>query len=214
MSQQMGSVSVMGRWWTSDHHFGHENIIGYCARPFANADAMNRAMVDRWNDVVSDGDEVWILGDMVMGHLTANLSAHVWRLKGRKILVPGNHDICWHGRKKGGGQITAYLDIGGISRVVDAPKPVVLAGQQVQINHFPYRLDPQHDLKFMQHRPRDEGGWLLHGHIHEKWRQHGKQINVGVDAWNFAPVSDDTICEMINAGPARIGCPHYTLAKA
>ena len=49
MSQRVASLDIMGRWWTSDHHFGHEKIIGYCARPFANADAMNRAMVECWN---------------------------------------------------------------------------------------------------------------------------------------------------------------------
>ena len=215
MSQHLGNVGVMGRWWTSDHHFGHENIIRYCTRPFANADAMNRTMVDRWNDVVSDGDEVWIIGDLVLGQLTVNLSAHVWRLKGRKILVPGNHDACWQGQKKSRRQVTAYLDLGGISRIVDDPPPVVLAGQEVQINHFPYEPGiPGQPVKFAQWRPKDNGGWLLCGHIHEKWRQDRKQINVGVDAWNFAPVSDDTICETINAGPARIACPDYTLAKA
>ena len=201
------------RWWTSDHHFGHANIIGYCARPFSDVDAMNQAMVDRWNDVVADDDEVWILGDLVMGQLTVNLSAHVWRLKGRKFLVPGNHDTCWRHRKKGPTQVTAYYDLGGIARIVNDPKPVVLAGQQVQINHFPYLLDTRYDLKFMEHRPKDDGGWLLHGHIHEKWRQNGRQINVGVDAWDFAPVSDDTLCEIIRSGPGRVGCPTYTTAS-
>ena len=200
----------MTRWWTSDHHFGHENIIRYCGRPFADADAMNRAMVDRWNEVVADGDEVWILGDLVMGQLIVNLSAHVSRLKGRKILVPGNHDACWQGRKKGANQTTAYFDIGGIARIIDDPKPIQLVGEQVRINHFPYRLDPLYDMKFEQHRPVDDGkSWLLHGHNHEKWRQNGRQINVGVDAWSFAPVSDDTICEMIRSGPAKIACPTY-----
>ena len=71
---------------------------------------------------------------------------------GRKILDPGNHDVCWRGRKNAGGQITAYMDLGGIARVVDASKPVALAAKQVQINHFPCGLDPQHDLKFMQCR--------------------------------------------------------------
>ena len=42
-------------------------------------------------------------------------------------------------------------------------------------------------LRYIEHRPDDDGGWLLHGHVHEKWRQNGRQINVGVDAWNFAP---------------------------
>ena len=200
----------MGRWWTSDHHFGHANIIKYCARPFTDADAMNRAMVDRWNDVVDDGDEVWMLGDLVMGQLIVNLSAHVWRLKGRKILVPGNHDVCWPHRKKGPTQVTAYFDLGGIARIVDSPEPVTLAGQRVQVNHFPYALDSRYDLKFTQYRPKDDGGWLLHGHIHERWRQNGRQINVGVDAWDFAPVSEDTLCEVIRSGPARVACPTYT----
>ena len=204
----------MGRWWTSDHHFGHANIIRYCARPFTDADAMNRAMVDRWNDVVDESDEVWILGDIVMGQLAVNLSAHVWRLKGRKILVPGNHDTCWRHRKNGPTQVIAYFDLGGIARIVDSPKPVTLAGQRVQVNHFPYALDSRYDLKFMEHRPKDEGGWLLHGHIHEKWRQNGRQINVGVDAWDFAPVSEDTLCEVIRSGPARVACPTYTPARA
>ena len=200
-------MNIMSRWWTSDHHFGHENIIGYCARPFANADVMNRTMVERWNDAVDDGDEVWILGDLVLGRLTVNLSAHVSRLKGRKILVPGNHDTCWTGRKKGPSQIAVYYDLGGITHIIDHPDPVELAGETVQLNHFPYDPGiPGQPAKYAQWRPEDDGGWLLCGHIHERWRQNRKQINVGVDAWNFAPVNDDTICEMIRSGPANIPC--------
>ena len=214
VSQQPGSVEPMSRWWTSDHHFGHANIIEYCNRPFASADEMNKAMVDRWNDLVADGDEVWIVGDLVLGQLTVNLSAHVWRLKGRKILVPGNHDACWQGQKKGARQITAYLDLGGIARIVDDPVPVEIAGQEVQVNHFPYDPgEPGRPARFAQWRPEDTGGWLLCGHIHERWRQHGKQINVGVDAWNFAPVADDAIAEMIESGPARRPCPVYARTR-
>ena len=183
-------------------------------RPFAGADEMNKAMVDRWNDVVAVGDEVWIVGDLVLGQLTVNLSAHVWRLKGRKILVPGNHDACWQGQKKGARQITAYLDLGGIARIVDDPAPVEIAGQRVQVNHFPYDPgEPGRPARFARWRPEDSGGWLLCGHIHERWRQHGKQINVGVDAWNFAPVADDTIAEMIESGPARRPCPVYARTR-
>ena len=171
---------------------------------------MNRTMVDRWNDVVDDSDEVWIIGDLVMSRLTVNLSAHVWWLKGRKILVPGNHDTCWRGRKKGPSQITAYLDLGGIALIVDDPEPVVLAGQTVQINHFPYEpATPGQPVRFAQWRLEDNGDWLLCGHIHQKWRQNGRQINVGVDAWDFTPVNDDTISEAIRSGPARVACPAY-----
>ena len=200
----------MSRWWTSDQHFGHTNIIRHCGRPFTDTDAMAAAMVDRWNDVVADSDEVWVLGDLVMNQLAVNLAAHVARLKGRKILVPGNHDACWQGHRKGPRQVPAYLEVGGI-HIVDDPSPVVIAGQQLRISHFPYLIDTHHDLRYIEHRPDDDGGWLLHGHIHEKWRQNGRQINVGVDAWDFAPVSDGTISEMVHAGPAHIDCPIYTL---
>ena len=92
------------RWWTSDHHFGHRNIIGYCDRPFPDVDAMHRALVERWNDLVGDGDEVWILGDLVMGDLVNSqllvlLCAHVSRLRGTKILAPGYHDARRAGRR-------------------------------------------------------------------------------------------------------------------
>ena len=91
----------------------------------------------------------------------------------------------------------------------DDPDPVVLAGESVQLNHFPYDPGiPGRPAKFAQWRPKDDG-WLLCGHVHEGWRQDRKQINVGVDAWHFAPVSDDTICEVIRSGPARIPCPSY-----
>ena len=35
-------------YFTSDHHFGHANIIGYCNRPFGDVEAMNRGLVDNW----------------------------------------------------------------------------------------------------------------------------------------------------------------------
>ena len=39
-------------WFISDTHFGHENIIQYCNRPFTCADEMDEYMVDQWNKCV------------------------------------------------------------------------------------------------------------------------------------------------------------------
>ena len=50
-------------FFTSDHHFGHANIIQFSNRPFENVEAMNRAMIERWNEKVSPEDEVYHLGD-------------------------------------------------------------------------------------------------------------------------------------------------------
>jgi len=49
---------------------------------------------------------------------------------------------------------------------------------------------------FLAHYPLDERVHFkqLCGHVHEKWVQKGKIINVGVDVWNFTP---HTIDEML-----------------
>lgn len=46
----------------------------------------------------------------------------------------------------------------------------------------------------MAHRPVDDGEtWLLHGHVHERWRQAERMINVGVDVWEYRPVAEGTL---------------------
>lgn len=59
----------MTTWFTADLHLGHRNIIDHCGRPFRDAAAMNRSLIDRWNDVVDEGDDVWVLGDFALGKL-------------------------------------------------------------------------------------------------------------------------------------------------
>jgi hypothetical protein len=53
-------------------------------------------LIDRWNNVVGPGDEVWLLGDACMGRLDPTIG-NLRRLLGRIVLVPGNHDRVWVG---------------------------------------------------------------------------------------------------------------------
>jgi len=77
---------------------------------------------------------------------------------------------------------------------------LVLPGRiSVLAYHFPYRGDSHDHDRYREHRPADEGAWLLHGHVHERWRQRGRMINVGVDAWGGYPVTDTP------PGPAHRG---------
>ena len=202
MSHPIGSVIVMSRWYTSDLHFGHHNIIRYSGRPFVDVEEMNESLIARWNAVVGDGDEVWVLGDVALGGWRETLPATVPRLAGRKILVPGNHDRCWAGSKHGSQHRRAFLDA-GFDEIVDSPPSRRIARRSVLLCHFPYRDADKTDLRYAEHRPRDRGDWLVHGHVHEKWRQHGRQINIGVDAWNYTPVHEDTVAALISDGPQR-----------
>ena len=123
-----------------------------------------------------------MIGDLALGRLDDNLRDHVAQLRGRKVLVPGNHDRCWAGHKKHDPSSRGdYYRIGGFAEIIDSPKPLQIGRHKVRVNHFPYLVDERYDLKFKEHRPRDDGKWLIHGHINETWRQRGRQINVGVD---------------------------------
>ncbi len=51
------------------------------------------------------------------------------------------------------------------------------------------------------HRPIDKGEWLLHCHMHERWAQNGRMINVGVDATAFRPIGSADVAELIRLGP-------------
>lgn len=53
-------------FFTADLHFHHEKIIKHTQRPFHNAEEMNRVLIKKWNDKVTYGDEVYILGDFTM----------------------------------------------------------------------------------------------------------------------------------------------------
>lgn len=83
-------------WVYSDPHFYHKNIVtftnydGSPLRPWDDAEQMTEDMIEWYNEVVNDADRVYILGDVAF--TAAQMNRVVPRLKGRKVLVPGNHE--------------------------------------------------------------------------------------------------------------------------
>lgn len=189
------------RWFTADLHFGHANILRYCDRPFAGVDEMDDALIDEWNSVVATDDEVWVLGDVALGPIAETLPK-VARLHGRKVLLTGNHDRCWRHHGDRAAQWEPRYREAGFDAIAHDVVTFTLHGHEVRASHFPYHGDSHDHDRFTAHRPTDTGGWLLHGHVHERWRQLGRQINVGVDAWAYRPVAEDEIVDLIEAGPA------------
>lgn len=190
-------MSDVRTWFTADLHLGHHNIIGYCNRPFADAADMNRALIANWNETVGDGDTVWILGDFALGTIDQTLPM-ARELNGHKILVAGNHDRCWHGHKpRADGWTERYLDA-GFDEIIQGQATVALpGGTTATVCHFPYRGDSHEQDRFVEHRPADTGSWLIHGHVHDTWRQSDRMINVGVDVNDYRPVADDAIAEIV-----------------
>ena len=188
----------MIRWFTSDLHFGHANIIRYSQRPYADVDEMDRDLIARWNATVAADDEVWVLGDVAMGRIDESLLL-VRELAGTKLLVPGNHDRCWPGRGAKAAEWAKRYVQAGFADVLPPQVDITVAGQPARACHFPYYGDSHDEDRFESHRPVDDGRLLLHGHVHTQWRVEGRQVNVGCDVWDYRPVSEDAIVAALRA---------------
>ncbi len=168
--------------FTSDLHIYHNNVIKYCARPYSSVEEMNEMLVKNWNDVVSPDDAVYCLGDFSMAFRP--VETFTCRLNGTKYLIPGNHDFCHSYHKKSRKEeyrtewIKKYADCGWTvlpeQTMLDIPGVAV-----VNMCHLPYYLTHQSDDKYDKWRPKDDGRWLLCGHVHEKWKTVDRMINVG-----------------------------------
>lgn len=80
------------KYYISDLHLFHENAIRFDQRPFTSIEQMHDTILKNWNDRVMNGDYVYILGDVSLRGKNEDLIALVARLKGRKVLIRGNHD--------------------------------------------------------------------------------------------------------------------------
>ena len=80
------------KYYISDLHLFHKNAIEFDNRPFQTLEEMHEAILNNWNERVTNGDMVYILGDLSYRGRNEDLIALVARLKGRKVLVKGNHD--------------------------------------------------------------------------------------------------------------------------
>lgn len=150
-------LKVAKKFYISDWHYGHKNILAYDNRPFKSVEEMNKVLVDRWNNTVHPGDLVFVLGDMFW--CTEECAIPILQsLNGTKILIAGNHDTY----KKQAfrdqfAQIADYMEI------KDRERNVVLF-------HYPIPCFKNHF-----------NGWYhLYGHVHNSFEsnmmEHDKML--------------------------------------
>lgn len=193
----------MTTFFISDMHFGHSNIIEYSDRPFKDLDEMAKAIINNCNNVVNHDDLLYIAGDAVMGVRHKNLPV-MHHLHGFKVLFPGNHDDChpmYSEKKNFTEKVELYKQY--FDDILDASQPHPVEDHYL-LSHFPYNFEEEDYIgrDFSKWEPKDEGKILLHGHVHNTWKYKlsdlgTPMINVGVDVWDFTPVSMDQIEALI-----------------
>jgi calcineurin-like phosphoesterase family protein len=189
-------------WYTADTHFGHRNVVNLgSGRPFASVEDHDEALVANWNAVVRPEDEVMHLGDFSLSVTAMERVVH--QLNGAITLVAGNHDACWtatpsrSGAKRAPRMVGRYLAAGFAEVWPTGQGLATVAGISVMVSHLPADGDHFTAHRYLDQRPHPGDLPLLCGHVHEAWKAHGRQVNVGVDQWGFTPVHEDELATLL-----------------
>jgi calcineurin-like phosphoesterase family protein len=172
-------------WFTADTHYGHAKMIGprpdgQPFRPFATVEDMNEALIERWNAVVKPGDRVYHLGDFAFCK-PAQAEWIARRLRGQKFLIFGNHDDPMRKHQP-------FLEQWIWARDLEQ---ITVGDQKITLCHYAMRT----------WRNSHHGAWQLHGHSHGSLQDDSRlrQIDVGVDCWDYTPVSFAALSERMSA---------------
>jgi calcineurin-like phosphoesterase family protein len=153
-------------YFTSDTHFGDPRVLALDRRPFASVGVHDESLIGFWNETVAPDDEVWHLGDFARPGSASKVEQLLERLNGRKNLVVGNNDDAVTVTAAGWSSTQHYAELS-----VD--------GKLLILCHYPFLTWNQMGKKSIN----------LHGHSHGRLKRSPRQYDVGVDVWNFRPVT-------------------------
>ncbi len=165
-------------WFTADFHFGHNNIIRYCNRPFRNVEEMDQTILERLNASVKASDTLYFLGDFCIGS-KARVLVHRKQIRCRKIVaLSGNHD------KEARKLTEEFSWLNNLAEISVNGQPIVLC-------HYAMRVwNRSH-----------HGSWHLYGHSHGRLPElpTSLSMDVGVDTHDFRPWHYDEISRLMTA---------------
>lgn len=160
----------MATFFTADTHFGDAHILRERGHRFASVAEHDEALIANWNEVVSPADEIWHVGDFAANTSRAYCAEVFGRLNGVKRLVRGNHDT------------NRVQDLAWAEPSRESVRIAVReAGREWRLflAHYAHRAWP--------------GLWRgtrhLYGHTHGTLADTRRSCDVGVDAWDFRPIS-------------------------
>lgn len=174
-------------FFTGDSHWDHVNIIKLCNRPFSSIEEMNEKLIENWNLVVKEEDEIWHLGDFCLGNQQQRAPYFASRLNGKKHFIWGNHDSCWTKEGKWWKSSQVYKEL-----------PVLFPnGKSVWFILFHYAM------KVWNGSFGSRKIYQLYGHSHGGVPGNSRQCDVGVDCFNFTPVSAEQVIKHMEILPEK-----------
>lgn len=182
----------------------HPQSKNYSNRPWKSIEEMDEALVERFNSKVSKEDTVYFLGDFTLGKMDL-VENFLPRLNRKKFIwIAGNHDRIF--KKFGSRQLKDNYFKAGVDELYLYKEIVLSNGTRVGLSHLPYEPPEatyHDDKRYLSKRPKDRGQILIHGHCHSLPEQkvRTRQIDVGVDAWDWYPVSEEEIIKIIEEKP-------------
>lgn len=170
---------------TSDLHLGHDREFIWKVRGFNSVQEMNEAYVERWNSVIDNEDDVYVLGDLMLGNNDIGVH-YLNQLNGNIHVVLGNHDT----------PTRQALYKADVHKIVEVKWAIMLIYKKYHffMTHFPCMTGnlEKESLKQMTLN--------LYGHTHQQsnfYEDRPYMYHVGVDSHNGYPVLlDDIIQEM------------------
>jgi calcineurin-like phosphoesterase family protein len=161
-------------FFTADQHFNHAEIIKHCKRPFSDVKTMNETIINNWNNLVSSEDTVYILGDFAWNNYKYFIDA----LVGKKILITGSHDRINRATLACFNEVYKGIFVTSIEKT------------RFFLTHCP----------MLTWEASNYGSVNLHGHSHGKIPeiQNIRRMDVGVDVWEFKPVSLSLVLKIMN----------------
>ena len=181
---------------TSDLHLGHDRAFVWGARGFKSIEEHDAEIIKRWNEVVTAEDDVYILGDLMLGDNAHGIHC-LSQLNGKLHILTGNH--CTSARQKLYHTLENMVEFCGCATTIKYKK------KQLYLSHYPTITSN------MEANPH-QAVFNLYGHTHQTTNFYNGQpfmYHVGVDSHNCYPVLlDDAITEInneINACIATLG---------
>lgn len=145
---------------------------------------MDETIIKNWNSKVGSNDLVYVLGDFSMSKDRFKIQRYFNTLKGRKILIKGNHD----------NKVTLNLNWVNIYDQYEFKYDDNL----IVLNHYAMRVWNKSHFN----------SWHLYGHSHGRLPGVGKSFDIGVDCWNFTPLSYEEVKKEMEKRPNNVNFIH------